>query len=211
MNSLSEMMPQRASAARSARVWLNNFKALDDTEINQKKLALDFCTAIIEGENTELTEWTTSRRAYTSEPPENFIKLSSTDLKNNIIKILSSSPSVQSPAPPLGIKIEWQSYLGALSVAYARKYDLVSLSDILRLTGVLDLHSRPITWSEKFILDQQLPTGAFGLLLRECNVSKTQSKYNNILLKVTMNALMAIATKYMQNQRESLHIADIVY
>ena len=87
----------------------------------------------------------------------------------------------------------WSHILGALAISYARSADVSVVAALVRAAGHLGLRDRWLDEAQMYLLDQQAPTGFFGLLSPELSHLRAQDVLvDDIRLRLTVEVLWAI-------------------
>ena len=87
----------------------------------------------------------------------------------------------------------WKEVFGSVALSYARTGDSSTTAALLRAAAQLGLGHPWLAEAERFLLNQQNPTGSFGLFARELALLGNEGSPDAIYLSLSVEILWALA------------------
>lgn len=187
-------------AASRAKKWLIATEPKNEAEIAMRQLGLWFCNQI------------RSRGKGLADIGEGSVKLPALDTfvnldRNELLRIaqaVSLSPLGDWRVAAKERQL-WAQFMGGMALSYAKSGDVVVVAALLRTAAHLDLRGAWLTDAQSYLLDQQQPEGSFGLLALEEALLGENEPNCDVVMRLTVEVLWAIAEVAGQRRRCALY------
>lgn len=195
-------MPSLRTAARGAKTWLSVTEPKDETEVALQELGLWLCDQI---------SCPAAQLIRLDEEPVNwltldaFVNASRGELLYFLQAVILSARG--SWLADLWERELWAQFMGGIALSYARVNDVVVVAALIRAAAHLDISGAWLTDVQRYLLDQQQPDGSFGLLDQEIAVINQKDPKRNVVMRLTVEVLWALAEMSAQRRRRKLEIA----
>jgi hypothetical protein len=105
----------------------------------------------------------------------------------------------------MSARVDWAAAIGGLALSYARVGDLCVVAALLQSAAGADLDNSWIREAQIYLLDQQQPSGCFGLISAELALAGGDIVESEVQLRLTVEclwALSAIQRRLMHGQSQ---------
>jgi hypothetical protein len=185
--------PSHIKAGIAAKNWLHTVEVTDDDMAALRDRGLLLCERVLGGLTARPGESETRESVDLDLPqPAALIPMMRSDLLD-ISQRIRSAPARVQPVIATDKPDTWARVIGGLALSYAQTNDLEAVAALLVLAAHLNLDSAWIAEARSFLLEQQQPSGCFGLLASESVVIANDGWTSYMALKLTVAALSALA------------------
>jgi len=183
-------------AGKAAKHWLLTVGAADDETAALRTRGLKLCERVLYGSATPSSETADERRVNLPRPIS-LITLTRFDLIDAAHRIVSARTHC-AWAVAAGQADTWARVLGGLALSYAQSNDLEVVAVLVLLAAHLRLDCPWLKEARSFLLEQQQPSGSFGMLSAESTVFGDDTWVSYMALKLTVAALAALESTSLQ-------------
>jgi len=180
------------TAAKAAKHWLLSTDAADDEMTALRTEGLKLCEHVL-GEPATRVRATADAARVDLPPPVSLIALSRFDLLDRALRITRAETHCAQAIAAEGAET-WARVLGGLALSYAQTNDLEVVSALILLAAHLKLDCRWLDEARSFLLEQQQPSGCFGMISAESVIMRDHAWSSYMALKLTVAAVAALAS-----------------
>jgi hypothetical protein len=172
-------------SALAARAWLCQVGTNDSEMKALRELGTLFCNCILNRSNLPRGEWPQRRLPS----PSVMVRMKRSNLLSLAKAIALSGQAIKAELRP-----RWATVFGGLAISYARVGDVVVVAALVRAAAQLNLRCCWLREAQLYLLDQQQPSGCFGLISAELSMSSNEESVPGAYLRLTVEVLWSLAT-----------------
>jgi hypothetical protein len=114
-------------------------------------------------------------------------------MKRGNLLSLAKAIALSGEAIKARLRPRWATVFGGLAISYARVGDVVVVAALVRAAAQLNLRCRWLREAQLYLLDQQQPSGCFGLITAELSMSSNNDFAVGAYLRLTVEVLWSLA------------------